>query len=635
MVYTTQTGSGSVSSSQQRGAISGIVTDGATGKSLLGALVSLSDPKVKVSAGTVTDSKGRFVFTGLPASQGYTLRVQKSGYYNLGFGQSDTMFGIRAPVSLTEHEWRQNADVILWPFGSVSGTVVDELGEPVVGVPVRVLTRIAAGGAVRWAEGPRATTDDRGVYRVDQLRSGTYLVHLPNVQSSVPRGTTPAAVAGIPPEDLKKLGVTVPLAFGLDFGSAWLVLTRYTVPPPFDGVHRAYPPLFYSGSRSLAAAVPMDLADGEDKTSIDFVLQPVSTFSVSGRVVGPPEALARLIVRLLPSDTPVEGRNSEVATTLVGANGTFTILGVPQGNYTLVAGPSVGDVRMRGATGLGTPGLIAPNSFTVSFSSSGFVSSSPVGKSISIGRARVAVGDQAVTDVVLELHASTSISGRVVNEDGSPIRDVVRVSVGGTGDPTFMTLSAQVLPEAGPATPVRPDPGPLAPPGRFVIRDVPHGNYVIDANSMTAPSLVVKSIIGPDGDYADRPLQVMPGADIPELVITLTDRPATLRGVVRDRDGAIVPHAVVILFPADRRGWSHFGLSPSRIKSVLAADREGYALSLLRAGAYLVVATDMAHASAWHDTRFLEATAAVATPVTLDWGASTVLNLTRQQVIVR
>ncbi len=622
-------------SSAQRGAISGVVTDGATGRPIAGALVSLADAKVKVSVGTVTDSKGRFVFTDLPASQGYTFRAQKSGYYSVGKGQFDVLAGPLTRIELSENEWRQHEDVVLWPFGTIGGRVVDEQGEPVVGVPVNVLTRIAAGGSFQWVVGPTGTTDDRGVYRIDQLRRGTYVVHLSNVQSTVPPTTTPAVVAGYTPAMVNRNNGVVPPSFGLDLGGAWLVLSQYAVPPPFDGKYRAYPPLYYPGSRSFAAAVPVDLADGEQKAGIDFVLQPVSTASVSGRVVGPPDALAGLVVRLLPGDSPIENGNSELGTALVGTNGAFVILGVPAGSYTLSGAPSTGDLRLRGATSLGTPGLMPLTAFTVSFSFSGLRSSAPMGGTPYFGRTSVAVGAQDVTDVVLELSAAATISGRVVNQDGSPLRGLISVSLSGTGDPTFMAPFAHVVPEVGPATPVPYDPGPAAAPGHFVVRGLPEGDYLLDANSMTNTSLVVKSIIGPDGDHTDRPFHAIPGADIGDVIITLTDRPAALKGVVRDRDGAIVTQSAVILFPAERSRWSHFGLSPSRITSVVAVGRDGYTLSRLRAGDYLVVATDVSQSSAWQDSRFLEAAAAVATPVTLTWGASTVLNLTLRQVTVR
>src|SRR5512134_3028366 len=62
-------------------AISGLVTDGGTGRPLAGALVSLLESKLQVSVGMATDSKGRFVFTNLPASASYIFLVQKPGYY--------------------------------------------------------------------------------------------------------------------------------------------------------------------------------------------------------------------------------------------------------------------------------------------------------------------------------------------------------------------------------------------------------------------------------------------------------------------------------------------------------------------------------------------------------------------------
>jgi hypothetical protein len=615
------------SSSARRGAISGVVTDGATGRPLRGVLVSLSDPKVQVSVGTVTDSRGRFVFTDLPASDGYSFSVVKSAYYGDGFISSGVPRGLaNVKLRLTDGEWLKNAvDIRLWPYGTLSGTVVDEQGEPVVGVPVHVLMQIAVAGSLQWIGGPMGITDDRGFYRIDELRRGTYLVHLPNVQSTVPPSTTsPAVVAGGNPR------LNAPPPTGLDLGAAWLTLGRYAIPPPSDGRLRAYPLLYYPASRSIASAVPVELAHGENKAGIDFMLQPVATASVSGRVAGPPDALAGLVVRLLPSDSLVENQGSEQATALVDANGAFSMAGVPAGSYTLAAATATGEFGL-GAGGFTTAGFVLSGfQFTVG-SGPTLRTNSPAGGLAYFGRTQVAVGSQDVTDVVLELRGAATISGRVVNEDGSLLRDRVNVSLSPvTGDPKLMAPVAWVEPEAKPTTPMR-FPTPEAAPGHFVFRCLQEGDYLLNVNGF----LVVKSITLPDGDYTDRSFHASPGIDINDVVIAVTDRAATLSGVVHDRDGAVVNQSAVIIFPAERSQWSHFGMTPSRINSAIAFSREGYKLSHLRAGDYLVVAIDESQSQAWQDSRFLEAAAAVATPITLHWGVASVLDLTLQQVTVR
>ena len=68
---------------------------------------------------------------------------------------------------------------------------------------------------------------------------------------------------------------------------------------------------------------------------------------------------------------------------------------------------------------------------------------------------------------------------------------------------------------------------------------------------------------------------------------------------------------------------------------VLFLARQGYALSSLRAGDYLVVAVDASLSEAWQDSRFLEAAATVATRLTLNWGVASVLDLKLQQVTMR
>ena len=81
----------------------------------------------------------------------------------------------------------------MWKHGVIAGTVVDEAGEPVVGVAVRALIKDVVAGRTRYGNMevipelvPTATTDDRGMFRLSQLMPGTYVVLVPSTQTTVP-----------------------------------------------------------------------------------------------------------------------------------------------------------------------------------------------------------------------------------------------------------------------------------------------------------------------------------------------------------------------------------------------------------------------------------------------------------------
>jgi outer membrane receptor protein involved in Fe transport len=68
-----------VASAQSTGSITGVVTDGATGKPVTGALVVATSPTVPGQQTAVTDAKGAFTVSNLPAGQ-YKLQASLDGY---------------------------------------------------------------------------------------------------------------------------------------------------------------------------------------------------------------------------------------------------------------------------------------------------------------------------------------------------------------------------------------------------------------------------------------------------------------------------------------------------------------------------------------------------------------------------
>ncbi len=325
------------------GAISGVVTDGATRKPVAGAIVYLGiqgrGPAGKMSR-QVTDPKGRFVFVDLPPSDVFFINVSKAGYNNGHYGDTAPVsnIGFSGHIKLAEGQWFSEANIPLWKPGALSGTVVDERGEPVVGVRVRALSRLLIAGAPHMASGALATTDDRGRYRIVGLPAGTYVVNVPSVQSAVPIGTSNLEIEGQTSETAARNADShVRRNNGaIDVDSAHLLIVgNYPTPPAIAGRPQAYPMAFYPAAGSIADATPVTLADGESRDGLDIMLRPVPAVRVSGRVDGPPAAVRGLVLRLVAAGLDDLSTGSEVATTVVDADGTFTFLNVPAGAYTL------------------------------------------------------------------------------------------------------------------------------------------------------------------------------------------------------------------------------------------------------------------------------------------------------------
>jgi hypothetical protein len=131
------------------GLIVGQVVDATTGKPIPDVIVTLTTPFASSNLPTtprgrvMTDSDGRFFFAGLPPTptgSGYAINASKPGYV-------DSFYGKRRPggglvyFDLADGERRNDAKVLMWKYAAIAGTVIDEAGEPVVGVTVRAVSR--------------------------------------------------------------------------------------------------------------------------------------------------------------------------------------------------------------------------------------------------------------------------------------------------------------------------------------------------------------------------------------------------------------------------------------------------------------------------------------------------------------
>jgi hypothetical protein len=159
-------------------AIRGRVFAGDTGKPLRRARIAVSSPDLGGNQrNTSTDADGRYELTDLPAGR-YTMRVSRSGYLELRYGQRRPLEPAKQ-IQLLDRQVVERIDFSLPRMGLITGRVLDEFGDPIEGVNVYALRSMYFNGKrqlVPTGGGPQVRTDDAGQYRLLGLAPGTYFI---------------------------------------------------------------------------------------------------------------------------------------------------------------------------------------------------------------------------------------------------------------------------------------------------------------------------------------------------------------------------------------------------------------------------------------------------------------------------
>ena len=561
------------------GIILGRVVEAGSTNGVAGAIVSLTGGALGqpdqvftngVPAGNrrvVADSQGQFVFRDLPAGT-YNIGSTAAGYVNGVYGQNRIItiqrtLDLVRTLEIAETDRLVQVSIQMFRRGGISGRVIDEAGDPMVGVSITVLARMVDWGGPVTQLSNNATTDDRGMYHVDVV-PGNYVLGVLAATTTVPvtsvDGFTQAMAQGGAAlqqylSQATSGGGVLPRGYGTRLGP--LLVSQFgnrnapVVPPmPADGSAWFYPSTYHPSSLSSTGAALVSVGPGEEKSGIDIQMRPAPVRRVSGRIVGPGGPAGGMGLQLIPSDPTVQRTSPatliDVPRALADSAGVFTFVGVTPGAYTLF-------VIKRG-TAADPSSLWAAEPVTV--------------------------GDGDVKDLEVQLKPGATISGRIVFEGAAAataesFRSVAVTPRGAPGSTAALTAMPMVRGDAA---------------GRFVTVQLVPGPYQMSFT--TSPSgWTLKSITTGGQNAVDKIFQ-LPPSGISDMVVTFTEKRSSLTGAVRNADGDPGTLATVAVFPTDRGLWRLPGLASRRVQTA-GPNREGrYGFYGLPEGEYYVVATE-------------------------------------------
>ena len=569
----------------------------------------------------MTDSEGRFAFRNLPKGT-FTLTAQKSGYLEGAYGRFRPG-GQSQSVDLGDAERKGDVLIRMFRPAAISGMIVDEAGEPVVGAQVRAYRRnLVSGRRMLAMTGGTVQTDDRGMYRLANLAPGEYIVAVPTVHTSAPASLSIGQ--GMPPDLIATAMTPGSGGFSFSTGGAqvtpdgkFLLQGRSMTAPAADGRLLAFPTLYFPSASVVSEAQPIVLASGDDRTGIDMTLVPVPTFAIEGRLMGPDGPAAMYALHLVPSNTGDMSADPTVATAITDADGAFMFLGVPQGQYVIqtVRVPRGGGARGMNIGGGGGGGAMFVNTVRME----GGPGPAPAAAGPTLWTSTpVSVGGQDVGGLNLTLREGTKIAGRVEFEGAAE-----------KPTPERLQLISISMEQADGRSRVNMPPARVEQTGSFTSSGVLPGKYLLRANA--PPNYTLKQIMVNGVDAADTPIDIE-SRDIAGVIVTFTDRISELSGTVRNTQGAIDANAAVIVFPSDDNQWLNYGINPRRMRLVRTTTAGVFRFAALPPGDYYAIAISEEHAGDWQDPAFLRELTRDASRVTVGIGSQQTQSLTTRAV---
>jgi hypothetical protein len=566
------------------GRIAGTVTAADTGRPLPGANVALN-PATGQTRRATTDTLGQFAFDALEPGE-YTLRATRAPYLEAIYGQVTPGSGRPGtPIVLAEGERRAELELALPPGGVITGVVIDQFSYPSARTRVRAYRYAYRNGVRALEPAGTAETDDRGIYRIFDLEPGDYVVvATPRVERQVTAVMAERLSVELVAVRTEMVRVEASAARMADVERE-LATRAPAMATAADAPASGYAPVYFPGTTRSSMASAVALGPSEEKSGVDIALEIVPMATIQGSVAGV-MPLPRGVRVVLTEDSPIAGLGTR--TVRVGPDGTFSITGVPPGEYQLRANATV---RRPESSGPGTEGLWVPDSLPETY----------------WAHQSLTLSGQTTVPVSLTLQPAITASGMVVFDGAADRPDLSRIRI------NFLpasTSASEAEMEFGSAV------GRVEDSGAFSATGLVPGLYRV--TSSAAGGWHLASVIAGGREVLDVRLDVRAGEDVGGLVVTFADRATTLSGSVT-RDGQPAPGYTVVVFSEDRQHWLP---GSRRIQSARPSSDGRYRVTGLPPGAYRLAALEDPEPGVWFEPEFLAQLLAASIPVTLGEGES-------------
>ena len=594
------------------GALAGRVLDGRSNRPVADAIVTIAREGAFLRM--LTDGQGGFAFRDLPSGT-FSMTATLGGYSSGALGRMRPG-GPSQTVRLDDAERLTDLSVTIWPLAAVEGVVADDRGEPIVGVTVRAYRRSYERGRPSLTAGAADRTDDRGVFRIASLEPGDYVLGVPMTTYTWPASLeNHMLLGGEHPRDIAASSVgDLPSLFGsgiqLSGASSLVVQTADRSAPAVptgDGHVFVYPAQFFAGAAAALDAAELALGAGDERVDVRFTLRLARGHNVSGVVSSASGAADDLVLRLSPAGAAETTAPVDTAVAVTDARGRFVFAGVPPGQYVVraarlprgeFAAPPGGTVVVSGATVRQVVERPLPR------------------ETMQWAEEPVTVGDRDLDDVRVALRSGARVRGRVEfrgTRQQPSAEAIARIRI--LLDPADGRTAA-----LAPA-PLR---GRVETDLQFTTLAAPAGRYRISVGGLPDGWALHAATAG-SRDVSIHPFD-LDAADLRNVALVFTDRPAGVSGTVSGPAGARDSTAAVIVFPVDRSASD--GAGSARLVRHVRTDRAGsFVVSGLPAGSYFVAAIPEAMAAGWPALAFLDSLARVATRVEITDGMTPQLAL--------